>query len=296
MAIRNGFGLFLSIGLLLLGGYWLTQPGQNSTDLRFAVAELDGLESLEREFGPFRDMLIQDTGLGIRFHSVPNRIAATEALAAGQVDLLVVGPSEYVTIAARSPVQIVIGLQRADYYCVFLTRQDTQIKSMTDLRGKKIAIGDPGSTSKHLAPLLMLDRAGVATDSAKLIHTASVQLGWEALVSGDVDAFATTSDKYLSLLASSPADVKASIVLLDRSEDLPGDLIVARGDLSKEIVDAIRSSMLKKRDSYVEAICTGVDNQKYQGVTLSGDVTDADYESTRQMVRLAGMEELLQLK
>ena len=54
--------------------------------------------------------------------------------------------------------------------------------------------------------------------------------------------------------------------------------------------------MLKKRDSYVEAICTGVDNQKYQGVTLSGDVTDADYESTRQMVRLAGMEELLQLK
>ena len=296
MAIRNGFGVVLSIVLLLLGGYWLSQPGQNSTDLRFAVAELDGLESLEREFGAFRDMLVQDTGLGIRFHSVPNRIAATEALAAGQVDLLVVGPSEYVTIAARSPVQIVIGLRRAEYYCVFLTRLDTQIKTLADLKGKKIAIGDPGSTSKHLAPLLMLDRAGVATDSAKLIHTASVQLGWEALVSGDVDAFATTSDKYVSLLSASPADIKANIVLLERSDDLPGDLIVARGDLSKTIVAAIRSSMLKKRDSYVDAICTGVDNQKYRGMTLSGEVTDADYESTRQMVRLAGMEELLQLK
>ena len=296
MAIRNGFGVVLSIVLLLLGGYWLSQPGQNSTDLRFAVAELDGLESLEREFGAFRDMLVQDTGLGIRFHSVPNRIAATEALAAGQVDLLVVGPSEYVTIAARSPVQIVIGLRRAEYYCVFLTRLDTQIKTLADLKGKKIAIGDPGSTSKHLAPLLMLDRAGVATDSAKLIHTASVQLGWEALVSGDVDAFATTSDKYVSLLAASSADIKANIVLLERSDDLPGDLIVARGDLSKTIVAAIRSSMLKKRDSYVDAICTGVDNQKYRGMTLSGEVTDADYESTRQMVRLAGMEELLQLK
>lgn len=296
MLVRNGFGLVLSILLLTLGGIWFFRSAADPQALRFAVAELDGLESLEREFGSFRDLLVRDTGLSLRFHSVPNRIAATEALISGQVDLLVVGPSEYVTIAAKSPVQIVIGLRRAEYYCVFVTTSDKKIESLADLRGKKVAIGDPGSTSKHLAPLLMLDQAGIATESLELIHTSSVQLGWEALLAGDVDAFATTSDKYFALLKQSPPEVQANILLLKKGEELPGDLIIARKDLPSEIASTIRSAILKDQTSYVNAICTGVDNQKYHGMTISGDVIDADYDSTRRMVRLAGMEELLKTK
>jgi phosphonate transport system substrate-binding protein len=296
MLVRNGFGVVLSIFMLTLGSYWLLRATPDSQALRFAVAELDGLESLEREFGSFRDMLIRDTGLSLRFHSVPNRIAATEALISGQVDLLVVGPSEYVTIAAKSPVQIVMGLRRAEYYCVFITTSNTNINSLADLRGKKVAIGDPGSTSKHLAPLLMLDQVGIETNALKLIHTSSVQLGWEALLAGDVDAFATTSDKYYSLLNQCPPETKSNIRLLEKGEDLPGDLIIASKDLSGEIVDSIRSAILKNKEAYIQAICTGVDNQKYRGMTLSGDVGDADYDSTRRMVRLAGMEELLKTK
>lgn len=271
-------------------------PQHDQKALRFAVAELDGLESLEREFGSFRNLLIEDTCLSLRFHSVPNRIAATEALISGQIDLLVVGPLEYVTIAAKIPVQIVVGLRRADYYTVFLTTSNQNILSMQDLIGKKVAIGDPGSTSKHLAPLLMLDEAGIEIKSIELIHTSSVQIGWESLLAGDVDAFATTSDKYYSLLEKCTPEVKNSLVLIRRGTDLPGDLIIARADLPHEVIQSIRSNILKKPQEYIDAICTGDDNQKYRGMTLSGDVQDADYDSTRQMVRLAGLEELLNSK
>lgn len=296
MLARNGFGFFLSLFMLTMGAYWFLRSTPDSKTLRFAVAELDGLESLEREFGSFRELLVRDTGLNLRFHSVPNRIAATEALISGQVDLLVVGPSEYVTISAKSPVQIVMGLRRAEYYCVFVTISKNNIHSLADLRGKKVAIGDPGSTSKHLAPLLMLDQAGIETDAIELIHTSSVQLGWEALLAGDVDAFATTSDKYYSLLNQCPPETKNNIILLQRGEELPGDLIIASKDLSGEIVASIRSNMLRNSEAYINAICSGEDNQKYRGMTLTGDVEDFDYDSTRRMIRLAGMGELLESK
>jgi len=295
---RNSVGVLLSLIAFALGVYWIFRslPNHDEKSLRFAVAELDGLESLEREFGAFRDLLIRDTGLSLRFHSVPNRIASTEALISGQIDLLVVGPSEYVTIAAKTPVQIVVGLRRSEYYSTFLSRWYKGISSIQQLAGKKVALGDPGSTSKHLAPLLILEEAGVDIRSVELIHTSSVQIGWESLLAGDVDAFATTSDKYYSLLNRSPADIKNKIKLLHRGENLPGDLIVARAELSSEVVHAIRSNILKRSQEYIEAICKGEDNQKYLGMKWSGEVQDAEYDSTRQMIRLAGMEDLLRAK
>lgn len=284
---------FVGLLILVVGIFWLSERKEDSGGLTFAVAELDGLESLQREFGKFRDLLVNKSGVPIKFYSVPNRVAATEALAASQIDLLVAGPAEYVTIAARSPVEIVVGLQRANYFCVVVTRKNSGIHSLSDFVGRKLAIGDPGSTSKHLAPLLLLKQAGVKPSEVKLIHTSSVQMGWEALLAGDVDGFATTSDKYETLHGKSSSDVQAKIQLLKRSDDLPGDVILARSDIKPDVLNRIRSAIMADSQLFVDAICTGVDNQKYLGMQLSDAISDKDYDSTRDMFAVADMSYLL---
>lgn len=284
-----------TVGVLALsvGVFWLSEQNRDADGLRFAVAELDGIESLQREFGKFRDLLVERSGVPVRFYAVPNRVAATEALAAAQVDLLVAGPAEYVVIAARTPVDIVVGLQRANYYCVVVTRADAGIKTLTDLVGGKLAIGDPGSTSKHLAPLLLLKQAGVSPKSVALVHTSSVQMGWEALLAGDVDAFATTSDKYDVLLEKSSPEVKSKIKLIKRSGELPGDVILARRGIEPEALESIRRTIMADTPEFVAAICTGVDNKKYMGMRLSDAVSDKDYDSTREMFEVAELSHLL---
>ncbi len=291
---RSQFFLWI-VGLFVLGVgvFWISERKEDSDGLAFAVAELDGLESLQREFGQFRDLLVDKSGVPIKFYSVPNRVAATEALAASQVDLLVAGPSEYVVIAARTPVEIVVGLQRTEYYCVIVTKKNTEVHSLTDFVGRKLALGDPGSTSKHLAPLLMLKQAGVMPSEVQLIHTSSVQMGWEALLAGDVDGFATTSDKYKSLLSKSSNEIQSEIRLLQRSDDLPGDVILARRDVNPDVLNRLRSAIMANTPLFIDAICTGVDNQKYIGMSLSDTITDKDYDTTREMFSVADMSYLL---
>ena len=66
--------------------------------VRFAVTDIEGLEALQQEFGPFEAALEKSTGLDVELFPVSNRTAAVEAIKAGQVDFVLTGPAEYVVI------------------------------------------------------------------------------------------------------------------------------------------------------------------------------------------------------
>ncbi|MEL6288593.1 MAG: PhnD/SsuA/transferrin family substrate-binding protein [Pseudomonadota bacterium] len=55
--------------------------------ITFAVTDVEGLETLQLEFGPFRDKLQELTGLDAEFFPVSNRTMAVEAMRAEQADL-----------------------------------------------------------------------------------------------------------------------------------------------------------------------------------------------------------------
>ncbi len=49
----------------------------------------------------------------------------------------------------------------ADYHTIFFTRNDSQIKSIKNLKGKKIAFEDPGSTTSYFIPIIEIQKAGL---------------------------------------------------------------------------------------------------------------------------------------
>src|SRR5258705_6861043 len=95
--------------------------------------------------------LFKKHGLDMQYILMPRNPLAVAALLAGEIDAAIVGPGHAVN-AASSGADI-IGIanlaQKLDYRLV----ARPEVKNKEDLRGKRIAISGPGSTS-HLVTML----------------------------------------------------------------------------------------------------------------------------------------------
>lgn len=260
----------------------------DSVPLRLAVCDLEGMEQLQREFGAFRDLLNAKSGLQIEFFPVPNRTAAVEAMRSKKVDFALTGPAEYVVFRNRTEAIPVVAFARPDYFADIIVLAESGIDSVEDLKGKKIALGDIGSTSKHLAPLQILKDNGIDPEKdIERVHT-SVKLGWEALKRGDVAAFATTNDKYLSLRDKEKEMPPAAFKVIARGRDLPNDVLIVRPGVDAAVVEKVRQAILANSDELVASILKGEDNQKFKGMKFLLSVEDADYDYVRAMYLTAG--------
>jgi len=128
---------------------------------KIAVTDVEGMERLQLEWGPFKDALETATGDSFEFFAVNSRTAAAEALRGETVDFVVSGPAEYVVINKLTNATPIVGLGRPDYHCAIIVRADSGINTVADLKGKKVAFGDIGSTSNMLCPMQVLADHGL---------------------------------------------------------------------------------------------------------------------------------------
>ncbi len=112
--------------------------------VRFAVTDIEGLETLQQEFGAFEEALEKSSGLEIELFPVSSRTAAVEALNSGKVELVLTGPAEYVVMKELADPKIVVGWQRPNYYAQIVTLTDGPIDNVSDLKGKTVTFGSVG--------------------------------------------------------------------------------------------------------------------------------------------------------
>ena len=217
------------------------------TTIHFVDTGMEGLEQLQVEFGPFRDALSEITGLKVEFYPAQqwgrrrrgdarqgHRFRARRALR-------IRDPAEQDQGRAGGRVQprrLLLGNRRA-------RRQRHQHHSQ--LKGKRIAFDEIGSTSGHLAPAVILADAGLDPVSGiEPVHT-SHQIAFEALKSGDVAAWAT---RWVNFNTARDADAgKGSLPgdfrVIARGPDLPDDVLVAGAHVDPAIVAKVKEAFEK---------------------------------------------------
>ena len=256
--------------------------------ITFAVTDVEGLESLQQEFGPFRDKLQKLTGLKVDFFPVTNRTMAVEAMRSEQADFVLTGPAEYVVIKATTDAEAIVGWQRPDYFAQVVTLATGPIRKVEDLKGKKITFGSVGSTSQHLGPAQALADLGLvyARDYDPQIIKRNVAI--EALIRGDIAAIGMN---FTHLQKARKAYPDVAFAVVARGRDLPNDILVARKGLDDAIVSKVRNAFLKHGKELMAAVTSQTDdNKKYLGGVFLTDVKDTDYDYVRSMYKTIGVD------
>jgi phosphonate transport system substrate-binding protein len=257
--------------------------------LRLAVTDVEGMESLQRDFGPFKEILERTSGLKVDFFAVPGRTAAVEAMAAKQLDLVLTGPAEYVVFRARTNAQPLVALTRPDYFSQIVVLAEGPIKNLSDLKGKKVSFGEIGSSSQHLGPAQILADSGLTygRDYEPIFVKRNVAV--EALKRGDIAAVGMNLSHLQVIRRANPG---VALRVIARGRDLPDDLILASADVPADVLQKARNAFLQKSDELMKAV-TSVkgDNEKYAGGGFLPRVSDRDYDLVRSMYRSLGINE-----
>lgn len=254
---------------------------------KLAVTDVEGLERLQVEWGPFKEALENATDHTFEFFPVTSRTAAAEALRAKRVDFVVTGPAEYIVINKLTEARPLIGLGRPDYFCAIVVRADSGLTRPADLKGKKVAFGDIGSTSNMLCPMQLMADYGVdPVKEIEKLHT-SRNIAHEALKKGDVAAIGINHNSWLGTRNGDDSVPHGFFRVVARSGDLPNDMIMVGAHVDKTAADALRQAILDNKDAIITAILQHEENDKYSGMDLVA-IEDGAYDLVRSMYTTAG--------
>lgn len=277
------------------GGAQQGDVGRVPETIRFAVPDQEGLEELQRNYGPFKEELSEVLGAEVEFFPVPDHTAVAAAMGADRVDVALAGPSEYVLLRDKTDAVPVVGFSRPDYYTVIASRENSGIETLQDLNGKKLTTFAPGGTTTHLGGCKVVQDAGMnCEEDVDLVFLGDYDPVVQALARGEADTVAMSHDRYLEMLE----DVGLSeeeIPVVGRGEELPPDVFMANPNtLPEDFIGEMEDRMLRRDDALLDSIFAAGDTSpasNYEGSDLVR-VKDSDYEYMRDAYEAAGFDDL----
>ncbi len=257
--------------------------------MRMADTGVEGMGPLEEAFGPFQESFQKHTGLELELYSLSNRTAAGNALQYDDVELVFAGPSEFVLFERQSDIEVLFDIQRPHYGSSFFVPADSDIQSLEDLEGKHIALKDTGSTSGHIIPSRMLVEAGLDLDR-DLEITMAGDARIAALVNGDVAAMGGGNRDIEEIRAM---DSDGDYRVIAKSDSLPGDPVVIRGNLPEACKTGLRETLKANRDDLWDAlVSTDRNEDKFlnRDSQLGFGLAAEDYDVIEEAYQAAGIE------
>jgi len=273
-----GRWLLGTIGLAAI--YAMTAHAAKPEPLILAVHPYLPPNEVLQRFNPLADYLASKIGRPVEVRVGRDYEDHIAAIGGRRVDFAFIGPAAYIKLVANHgphPLLARLEVNGKPYLTgVIVTRQDSPLRRLADLKGKRFAFGDPDSTMSHIVPLYMLIKAGVperALGQQRFLGAhKNVAL---AVLSGDFDAGAVKDEVYQEYAAK-------GLRVLATLPPVSEHLFVTRVDLPAADVDRLRSALLGlKTQPDTKKILSEI----HRDATALVPVTDADYDSLRTITR-----------
>lgn len=182
----------------------------------------------------------------------------TSYLRHGRVDWVTETAATGLTLIHRASTPVLLLTERdgvSHYRSVLFVRNDSPVRTLLDLRGRRLALQNPGSTSAYLLPAITLLDAGVPMEilPSPMDRPRSGGVGYvfgntEAniatwVMKGVVDAGAFSDVDLAELQQRDPR--AASLRVVGRSMSAPRAMELVRADLDPRVRDRLRAVLLQ---------------------------------------------------
>jgi phosphonate transport system substrate-binding protein len=289
---RSRLYLALLVILCLLG---CGDSGKSAKVLRVGFVPAEDAQQVMQNAQPIVDILQKQLGMEIQPFVAADYTGVVEALRVNKLDVAFLTPASYVLARNEANVKVVLKSERkgiASYYAAIITRADSGIQRLEDLRGKTFAFGDALSTTGNIFPRKMFKERGIdpVRDFKQILYSGGHDATVLAVLNGKVDAGATyanspdSDDTAWMRYLKNPEDVK-KIRAVAFSEPIPADNLVINGNLDDAVAKKVEEIFLQlSRDPKGKQMMRDL----YQ---IDGFVpaTDRDYDSVRQAFDIAGI-------
>lgn len=241
------------------------------------------------------EILRQKLGMEIQPFVATDYTGVVEALRVHKLDVAFLAPASYVLAKNEADIRVILKSERKGipfYYAAIITRADSGIEKLEDLRGKTFAFGDSLSTTGNVFPRKMFKEHGIdpVRDFKQVLYSGGHDATVLAVLNGKVDAGATyanspdNQDTAWMRYLKKPEDVKR-IRAIAFSEPIPADNLVVSGALDPAIAKKVEDIFIElSRDPRGKQML----RELYQ---IDGFVraSDQDYDSVRQAFIDAGI-------
>lgn len=235
------------IALVTLGAA-VARAAEPSKELRVSAIPDENPTELMRIYAPFAEYLSRELGLKVTYTNVVDYAATVEGLAAKKLDMVWYGGFTFVQARKRTgdAVPLVSREEDLHFHSKFITRKDTGITRLADLKGKTFSFGSVSSTSGHLMPRYFLLQNGInpEKDFAKFSFSGAHDATALWVESGKVDAGALNEAVWDKLVQTKKVDT-TKVVVFWTTPPYVDYVWTVRGDLDKGLQERIASALLK---------------------------------------------------
>lgn len=238
--------LAMTVLFMPLAGLAAQNDGSEKKPLRVILVPADGgtEDGTRKDFQPIFSAIQQSTGLHFDIKVGQSYGAVVEAMCNGAADIAWYGPLSYLQARERGCAELLALAVRhggSVYYSGLFARHDSGISSVTDIKGKRIALGDVNSTSSFAVPVAMMMSAGLrpAVDAGAINMSGSHANVLKALAEGLVDAGGASFDSYEKAVNGGAID-PATIRVVAKSEPIPYPPLAIHPQVSADIKSTLR--------------------------------------------------------
>lgn len=134
--------------------------------LKIGFIPAEDSRAMVRQSQAILDIVAKKTGLKVEAFVGSDYNGTIEALRNGHIDVALLGPFSYILATTQAPVEafavtVIAKTMQPSYKSIIITRKDSGINSMADLKGHTYAFVDPGSTSGYMVPAAAFKKAGI---------------------------------------------------------------------------------------------------------------------------------------
>lgn len=293
LAMRRllGYSLYLlTLSLVACG-----DSGKDAKIVRVGFVPAEDAQQVLQNAQPIIELLRQKLGMEIQPFVAADYTGIVEALRVKKLDVAFLAPASYVLAKNEANIKVILKSERKGipyYYAAIITRADSGIKTLEDLRGRTFAFGDSLSTTGNVIPRKMLKERGIdpARDFKQILYAGAHDATVLAVFNGKVDAGATyanspdSEDTAWIRYLKKPEDIR-KIRAIAFSEPIPADNLVISVDLDDGIAKKIEELFVElSRDPKGKKMLRDL----YQ---IDGFVpaSDKDYDSVRRAFADAGI-------